>query len=63
MVLQDFDHRACFVPFSGVTSGLVLDQDCVAAFEGGEALRVFIPSGAACDGPFGQCPLTEVQFV
>ena len=46
-----------------MTSGLVLDQDCVAAFEGGEALRVFIPSAAACDGPFGQCPLTEVQFV
>ena len=54
MVLQDFDHCACL---GGVASSLVLNQDCVAAFEGREALRVLVLSGAACDGPLGQCSL------
>ena len=55
MVLQDFNHCARLVPLGGVASCLVLNQDYVAAFEGGEALRVLVPSVAACDGPLGEC--------
>ena len=42
---------------SHLVGWLVLDQDCVTAFERGEALCVLVPSGAACDGLLGQCSL------
>ena len=35
MVLEHLDHSPCLVPLGGVATGLILDQDCVAALEGG----------------------------
>ena len=63
MVLEYLDHCAGLVPLCRVATGLVLDQHRVSAFEGRQALGVFVPPCAACDGSSGHSSLPAIHPV
>ena len=54
LVVQQYLHDcAGFVPLCRVAASFILDHDSVTTTKGGQALRVFVPSGMAGDSLLG----------